>query len=188
MGFLISIYERWTEIPRWQRWLVIISAIFVLFLVIYFLRIVPLNEQLLVERERLESLRQTVNKLRVVRIKKEKLEKEIGNLEKELSSVERKLPSGKEEVNRIICSISKANSRVTVVSLKRGSPVDREYYVEVPYSIELKTTYPEFVHWCERLFRSNRIVSFDRLSIRADRTGNYTISVNLQVKVFNLKR
>ena len=194
MEFLISIYERWIEIPRWQKWLTIISIAIVLFLALYFLRIVPLSEQLLADREKLESLRLTVNRLKVVEKKKNKLEKEINNLKKELESIEEKLPTGKEEVSKIIRSISEANSGVTVVSIKRGSPISRKYYVEVPYNVELKSTYPQFVRWCEKLSESDRIVNFGNLSIRASRsksekdTKDYTVSVNLQIKVFNLKR
>jgi len=194
MEFLISIYERWIEIPRWQKWLTIMSVAIVLFFVLYFLRIVPLSEQLSADKEKLERLRLTVNKLKVVEKKKNKLEKEINNLKKELKSIEEKLPTGREEVSKIIRSISEADSGVTVVSIKRGLPISKKYYVEVPYNIELKSTYPQFVHWCEKLSKSNRIINFGNLSIRANRSKSekdikdYTISVILQIKAFNLKR
>ena len=188
MEFLISIYERWREIPRWQKWLTITSMAVVLFLTLYFLRIVPLSEQLLADREELERLRLTVNRLKVVRRKKSKIEEEINNLKRELESIEEKLPTGKEEVSRIIRSISEADDGITVVSIKRGSPISKEYYVEVPYSIELKSTYPQFVRWCEKLSKSDWIINSGTLSIRAIRSENYTISVSLQIKAFNLKR
>jgi len=194
MESLISVYERWAEIPRWQKWLIIMSIASVLFLTLYFLRITPLSEQLAVEKKKLESLSLTVSKLKIVRKKRRKLEKEVNNLKKELVSIETKLPAGREDVSKIIRSISRADSGVTVVSIKRGSPVSKKYYVEVPYNIELESTYPQFVHWCEKLSKSDRIINFGNLSIRANRTrsgkdmGNYTISVNLQIKAFNLKR
>jgi type IV pilus assembly protein PilO len=194
MEFLISIYERWVGIPRWQKWLIIISIAIVLFLMLYFLRITPLSEQLTVEKKKLESLSLTVNKLKIVKKKRDKLEKEVNNLKKELASIEAKLPTGREEVSKIIRSISRADSGVTVVSIKREPPVSKKYYMEVPYNIELKSAYPQFVRWCERLSRSDRIINFGNLSIRANGsksgkdTGNYTISVTLQIKAFNLKR
>jgi type IV pilus assembly protein PilO len=194
MEFLISIYERWTEIPRWQKGLIIISVAVILFLALYFLRIVPLNEQLLASKEKLESLRLTVNKLKIAEKKKIKLEKEINALKKELETIEEKLPTGKEEVSKIIRSISDADSRVTVVSIKRSSPVSKKYYVEIPYNVELKSTYPQFVRWCEKLSKSDRIINFGDLSIRAakpereENTENHTINVSLQIKAFNLKR
>jgi type IV pilus assembly protein PilO len=194
MESLISVYERWAEIPRWQKWLIIMSIASVLFLTLYFLRITPLSEQLAVEKKKLESLSLTVSKLKIVRKKRRKLEKEVNNLKKELVSIETKLPAGREDVSKIIRSISRADSGVTVVSIKRGSPVSKKYYVEVPYNIELESTYPQFVHWCEKLSKSDRIINFGNLSIRANRSGsgkgmgNYTISVNLQIKAFNLKR
>jgi len=194
MEFLISIYERWIEIPRWQKWLIITSIAIVLFLVLYFLRIVPLSEQLVAEKKKLESLRLTVNRLKVVKKRENKLEKEINNLKKELESIEEKLPTGREEVSKIIRSISEANSGVTIVSIKRGLPASKKYYMETPYNIELKSTYPQFVHWCEKLSKSDRIINFGNLSIRANRSKSgkdmesYTISVSLQIKAFNLKR
>ena len=127
-------------------------------------------------------------------IEKIKLEKEINALKKELETIEEKLPTGKEEVSKIIRSISDADSRVTVVSIKRSSPVSKKYYVEIPYNVELKSTYPQFVRWCEKLSKSDRIINFGDLSIRAakpereENTENHTINVSLQIKAFNLKR
>ncbi|ADY73036.1 hypothetical protein Dester_0381 [Desulfurobacterium thermolithotrophum DSM 11699] len=195
MEFLINFYEKWLEIPRWQRWFIIIILIAFLFWCLYFLRITPLKEQLLTEKRKLESLESTVNRLKIAKKRKDKLEREITTLRKELLIIESKLPTGKEEVSKIIRSISDADSGVTIVNIQRKLPMDKKYYVEIPYKIELKSTYPQFIHWCENLSKANRILNFGNFSINSiynlekdKKKTKYTVNVNLEIKAFSLKR
>ncbi|WP_163327733.1 type 4a pilus biogenesis protein PilO [Desulfurobacterium thermolithotrophum] len=195
MESLINFYEKWLEIPRWQRWFIIIILAAFLLWVLYFLRIIPLKEQLLTEKRKLESLESTVNRLKIAKKRKDKLEREITTLRKELSIIESKLPTGKEEVSKIIRSISDADSGVTIVSIQRKPPINKKYYVEIPYKIELKGTYPQFIHWCENLSKANRILNFGNFSINSidnlekeKKKTKYTVNVNLEIKAFSLKR
>jgi len=197
MEFLISLYERWVEIPRWQKWLIISAVGLVIFVLLYYIRIVPLQDTLEAEKRRMESLSLVVNRLKTIERRKLDLEKTIRRLEGRIKQLEAELPSGKEEVSRIIKSISDADSGVQVVSILRGAPVEKKYYVEIPYTLKLKATYPEFLSWCEKLAKANRILNFGDVSLKAigseskkekESSDRYTTLIDLQIKAFNLKR
>jgi len=197
MEFLISLYERWVEIPRWQKWLIISAIGIVIFALLYYIRIVPLQDTLEAEKRRMESLSLVVNRLKTIEKRKIDLEKTIQKLERRIKRLESELPSGKEEVSKIIKSICDADSGVQVVSIVRGAPVEKKYYVEIPYSLQLKATYPEFISWCEKLSRANRILNFGDISLKALSTDSekekqenerFTTLIDLQIKAFNLKR
>lgn len=191
MEFLTNLYEKLIEIPRWQKWLIITLIAVLLLTLLYFSHIRPIKEQLTLKERKFESLSLTVNKLKVVEKRKSKLEKEISKYKNQLNLIESELPTGKEEVSKIIRSISKADDGTTVVSIRRGTPLSKRYYVEVPYSLELKGTYPQFIHWCEKLSKANRILNFGDFSINSispQKGEDYTIDVNLKITAFNLKR
>jgi len=197
MEFLIDLYERWMEIPRWQKWLVILTVGLVIFSLLYYIRIVPLKDTLEAEKKKMESLSLVVNRLKAIEKRKLDLERTIRRLEKRIRQLESELPSGKEDVSRIIKSISNAGSGIQILSITRGAPIERKYYVEVPYSLKLKATYPEFISWCERLAKANRILNFGDVSLKAidaeskeekEGGGGYTTLIDLQIKAFNLKR
>jgi type IV pilus assembly protein PilO len=197
MELLISLYERWQEIPRWQKWLIISAIGVFVFILLYYIRIVPIQNTLQAEKRKMESLSLVVNRLKTIERRKLDLEKTIKKLERRIEQIEAELPSGKEDVSRIIKSISDADSGVRVVSIERGAPAEKKYYVEIPYSLKLKATYPEFISWCEKLSKAHRILNFGDLSIKAidvnpekedAESGRYTVFVELQIKAFNLKR
>jgi len=210
MEYLLRLYDRWLEVPRWQKWVLIAIVGVLVFFAFYSLRVVPLKKTLKAEKEQVKTMSLTINKLKAIERSKVNLEKAIGELEGKIAQVEAKLPSGREDVSKIIRSISGAGSGVKIVSIERGSPADKNYYVEVPYIIKLKATYPEFVRWCERLSEASRIFYFGDITLKsitgvktssetssegkessvsqAGEDEGYTVFVELQVKAFNLKR
>ncbi len=199
MEALKSLYERVKEIPRWQRWIVIIISGGILYLILYSTQIAPLKENLLKLKKDRNALLLSVNRLKAVEKRRNALQQEIAKLEKKIKSLESKLPTGTEKVDEIIKSISSADSQMKIMSIKRSKPAQKRYYVETPYEITMKGSYPHFLKWCEKLSKANRILSFGNISIKSvQRTGEVkaekdnsskdTIQVNMKIKAFNLKR
>ncbi len=196
MEFLVNLYERWLNLSRWQKWTVITVLGILLFAILYYIKIKPLNETLLKKEREVARLKLLVSKLQIVEERKKALEKEIAKLREEIAQVELKLPTGKEEVSQIIKSITDADSGMEILSIKRMEPRDKKYYREYPYKVELKGNYPDFVKWCEKLSQANRIINFGTIEVRAlplsevERDRNYkdTVKVRLDVKAFTLKR
>ncbi len=165
MEFLIAFYEKWIETPRWQKWLLILCIGFLFFALLYYSRIVPLQEDLVNHKKRLDSLVLTVNKLKTIEKRKDKVQRAISELEKKIEKIERQLPTGKEEVAKIIRSIQKADSGVLVLAIKRKNPQKKKYYIEYPYEIFLLSKYPDFITWCEKLSSADRIITFGDINI-----------------------
>ncbi|WP_456456647.1 type 4a pilus biogenesis protein PilO [Thermovibrio sp.] len=196
MDFLVSLYERWLNLARWQKWVIIVFVGIFLFSTLYYVKVKPLKEELVRKETEVARLKLIVTRLKVVKKRKKKLEEEIGKLNKEIVKIESKLPTGKEEVSQILRSITDADSGMEILSIKRMSPKNRKYYTEYPYKVELKGNYPDFVKWCEKLSKANRIINFGTIEVKAiplkevEKEGNYrdTVKVKLDIKAFTLKR
>jgi len=199
MEQLISIYEKWIHIPRWQKWIIFLLIGILLSFLIYYLQIVPLQEELRKKKQRIESLTLTVNRLKVVEKRRALLLKELDQLNKKIKQIENKLPTGNEDVSQIIKSITDADSGMVIDSIERKVPKRRKYYIEFPYTVKLIGDYPSFIGWCEKLSKANRIINFGDMRIQSIYPSessrrknqkvlpkNATIKVTLQIKAFTL--
>ena len=196
MERFLEVYEQWLDVPRWQKWLIIILLGLILFGINYFINIRPLQEELQTKKKQLESLTLEVNRLKVVEKRKAEILKQIRELKEKIREVENKLPTGREEVSKIIKSISDAGSGVVVTELRRKTPESKRYFTAYPYSLTLLTGYPQFLQWCERLSKAERIINFGPISINSvyDRKieeckeNKCSISVHMEIEAFTLKR
>ncbi len=198
MDQIVSFYEKWIQLPRWQKWLLILLLGMVLMLLIYYFKILPMKETLEKKRREARSLALTVNRLKLVEKRKSLLMKELEELRKRIKEIEEKLPSGKEEVSQIIRTITTSDSGMVIKSIQRERTKSHRYYVEYPYRVELLGTYPSYIHWCEKLSRANRIINFGPMRIEAVQTSEKqaskkkafpsraTIKITLEVKAFTL--
>lgn len=199
MEQLISIYEKWIHIPRWQKWIIFLLIGILLSFLIYYLQIAPLQEELRKKKQRIESLTLTVNRLKVVEKRRALLLKELDQLNKKIKQIENKLPTGNEDVSQIIKSITDADSGMVIDSIERKVPKRRKYYIEFPYTVKLIGNYPSFIGWCEKLSKANRIINFGDMRIQSIYPSessrrknqkvlpkNATIKVTLQIKAFTL--
>ncbi|WP_457680923.1 type 4a pilus biogenesis protein PilO [Thermovibrio sp.] len=202
MEQLSGVYEKWITLPRWQKWLVITLFALVVFGLYYYLRIEPLKRELTVKRAEVEQLSLTVSRLRTVEKKKKELEKRVAELNKKIEEIESKLPTGKEEVSQIIKSITKADSQMVIKLIKKDRKVEKKYYIAYPYTVELLGTYPNFIRWCEKLSKANRIINFGTIKINStapttsrgsvrlkkEESKKGTVFVKMKVEAFTLKR
>lgn len=201
MEQLVSLYERWIHIPRWQKWIVFLLIGVLLSFLIYYFQIIPLKKELKNKKQQIESLTLTVNKLKVVEKRRELLMKELNQLNNRIKQIESKLPTGNEDVSQIIKSITDADSGMVIKLIEKRAEKRHRYYIEYPYSVELIGSYPNFIRWCEKLSKANRIINFgdmDIKSIYASKVNwrgkqnrktipeSATIRVNLKIKAFTL--
>ena len=195
MEQLSSIYEKWLHLPRWQKWILIALIGVLVFFGYYYLKVVPLKEELQSKQRQVERLRLTVSKLKAIERRKKDIEKEIEELNKKIAQIESKLPTGKEEVSQIIKSItSAADSQMVIALIKKEKQENQKYYVAYPYKVELIGTYPNFIRWCEKLSRADRIINFGDMKITSlseKKKKEYpgaTVDVEMSIKAFTLKR
>ena len=196
MDQIISFYEKWIQLPRWQKWILILLVGMLLILLIYYFKILPMKETLEKKRKEVRSLALTVNRLKLVEKRKSLLMKELKELKNNIKEIEKKLPSGKEEVSQILKTITTSDSGMIIKSIRREKTKKHRYYIEYPYRVELLGTYPAYIHWCEKLSHANRIINFGPMRIKAiqisDKQGeksippDTTVRINLEVKAFTL--
>ncbi|WP_456436122.1 type 4a pilus biogenesis protein PilO [Thermovibrio ammonificans] len=202
MEQLSSLYEKWIETPRWQKWILILFLGALLLGLLYYYKIVPLQQELARKRAQADTLALTVSRLKVFEKRRAAVQKEINQLEKQIAAIEKKLPTGNEEVSQILKSITGADSGMVIRFIKRDKPHSSKYYVAYPYTVQLAGTYPNFVRWCERLSKVDRILNFGDISIvsykkkpsglprkgEEERSPGYTVVATLKIKAFTLKR
>jgi len=199
MEQLNSLYEKWMETPRWQKWILIIILGFMVFGFLYNYRIDPLKRKVIEKQRQLDTLALTISRLRIFEKKKLKLQREIENLRKQIAAIEAKLPTGREEVSQILRSITDADSGMVITFIKREKPVSKRYYEAFPYTVQLVGTYPNLVSWCERLSKVDRIINFGDISVveyksksrsskGEEKQPPYTVTATLKLKAFTLKR
>lgn len=200
MEQLISFYERWLHVPRWQKWIIILIFGVILTVLIYYFKIAPLKEELDRKNQEVESLTLTVNRLKIVEKRKQLLIKELEELNKQIEQIESKLPTGKEDVGQIIKSITDADSGMVIKLIERKFPKSHRYYIEYPYKVELIGNYPSFIHWCEKLSKANRIINFGNMELKSLYTSKETrigegkkeipkgatLEATLEIKAFTL--
>ncbi len=165
MEYLIELYEKWIETPRWQKWLAIMALGVVCFVALYYYTVVPMKEELLMKKKKLDSLVLSVNKLKTIERRKNKVQRAIHRLERKIAEIEKSLPTGREDVAEIVETIEKADSGVVVTKIERKPPKQKKYYVEYPYEVYLLASYPSFIRWCERLIASGRLIAFGGIDI-----------------------
>ncbi|RKQ63773.1 type IV pilus assembly protein PilO [Thermovibrio guaymasensis] len=198
MEYLMSLYEKWGQLARWQKWLIILLVGILLFFILYYIRILPLKQELNEKKQKAEQLRLTVSRLKIVEKRKKELVRKIKELNREIEEIENKLPTGREEVSQIIKSITDADSGMTIKFIKKEGQRNERYYIAYPYKVELSGTYPAFIKWCERLASANRIINFGDIKITSTHSTNRrgkreenlkaTILVNMEIEAFTLKR
>ena len=199
MEQLNSLYERWVETPRWQKWILIVLIGLLVFGILYYYRIEPLKREILRKQQQVDSLALSVSRLKVFEKRRAKVKKEIENLQKQIAAIEAKLPTGREEVSQILRSITDADSGMVITFIKREKPVSKRYYEAFPYTVQLVGTYPNLVRWCERLSKVDRIINFGDISVveyksksrsskGEEKQPPYTVTATLKLKAFTLKR
>jgi len=197
-----GIKERWELIPRWQKWFGFAVLLCLIYFLVYVQQVKPRQQKMQVLKKQVEQLTLKVNRLKAVEKRKGALEKEIKELTLKIEALESKLPTGKEEVSKIIKAITKTGSHVRVDYIERKSPVQKQYYVEIPYLLKLSFRYPDFIAWCERLSSVDRIINFSDMTLVSFKgygrnkgkkkqkleERQFTVRANLIIKAFNLKR
>jgi len=192
MEALNELIERLKAVPQWQRWLIIVVLGALIFWLLYNFNIQPLKEELVQKRQEAERLALTVSRLKVVEKRKKALEEEIETLRKKIAELEEKLPTGREDVAQILRALATENQNIRVQYLKREQEEKHKYYEAYPYTVILEGAYPDFLWWCEKLSKAERIINFANTEVTAlqsqDGLQNAPVRVKMVIKAFTLTK
>ncbi|MBB84368.1 MAG: pilus assembly protein PilO [Deltaproteobacteria bacterium] len=126
------------------------------------------------------ALQRTLNNARSVANNLPAFEAEVAELERDLDLALRQLPNRK-QFEDLLQDISTAGKKVGVAikSIDRSKEVDRDFYAEVPFNLELEGTYHDLARFFEMVAALPRIVNVGALNI--DVGSETRVSTRLKV-------
>jgi type IV pilus assembly protein PilO len=188
MEALNELLQRFKSLPQWQRITIVLVLGVLSFWLLYNFNIKPLREELNQKEAEAEQLALTVSRLKVIEKRKQALEKEIEKLKKKIALLEEELPTGKEDVAQILKSIATQNKAIDIEFLRREKEEKHKYYEAYPYTIIVKTTYPDFLWWCEKISKADRIINFANIEVVSVDDKKHSIRAKMRIKAFTLKK
>ena len=119
-----------------------------------------------------EELQRKLNKVRIITANLNDFEQEVATLEQNLSLVVKQLPSRK-QFEDLLRDISTAGKKVgvTIKSIERTGEVNHNFYVEVPFKLEIEGNYHDTARFFEQIGTLPRIVNMGAMDIK---TGSET--------------
>jgi type IV pilus assembly protein PilO len=159
--------ERLSKIPKPIRLGVVASFLVGLCGSYWFLFYEPAQE---VRRElvvRAHELQRTLNNARSVANNVPGFEKEVADLESDLALAVRQLPTRK-QFEDLLQDISTAGKKVgvSIKSIDRDVEIERDFYAEVPFELEIEGAYHDLARFFEMVSSLPRIVNVGALNIQ----------------------
>ncbi len=127
-----------------------------------------------------QALQRTLNNARSVANNLPAFEAEVADLERDLDLALKQLPNRK-QFEDLLQDISTAGKKVgvSIKSIDRSKEVDRDFYAEVPFNLELEGTYHDLARFFEMVATLPRIVNIGALNI--DVASESRVSTQLKV-------
>lgn len=158
--------DNFIDSPLWKR-LSILGAVFAVVIGgFYYLVIMPLWEEMSLAEVKVRDLQKEIQILRVKASKLEEFEEEVKVLDGELLKALRELPD-KKEMDTLLARISdKAkDSGLDVELFKPEVEIKRDFYAEVPVTLELRGEFHEIAGFFDEVAHLDRIVNMDKFNI-----------------------
>lgn len=137
-----------------------------------------------------EALQKEIRALEVTANKLQEFQREVQLLEAKLETLKRILPPEREtpDLMRRVQSLA-SQSFLTVRKFSPTTPVQKDFYQEVPINVELSGTYHNLGLFFDRISRLSRLVNVRNLKVRANTkaTANNTIDAACQALTYVYK-
>jgi len=132
----------------------------------YFLLLAPVQVQVAQLRAQLDSLQHEVARSRAIVADLLKYRREAAELEARLNALKEKLP-GEREIPTLYRALSDAAAAAGLgVSLfQPRAPVVREYYSEIPITVNAEAGYHQFAEFFERVAKLARVVNVTEIKL-----------------------
>ena len=159
--------EQLAKVPKTIR-LVVVSAVLVAIGAGYWiLSYQPAQETRRALVARSQELQRSLNNARSIANNVAGFEAEVAGLERDLDLALKQLPNRK-QFEDLLQDISTAGKKVgvTIKSIDRDDEIQRDFYAEVPFKIELEGTYHDLARFFEMVASLPRIVNMGGLDIK----------------------
>jgi type IV pilus assembly protein PilO len=159
--------EQLAKVPKTIR-LAVVSAVLVAIGAGYWiLSYQPAQETRGALVARSQELQRSLNNARSIANNVAGFEAEVAGLERDLDLALKQLPNRK-QFEDLLQDISTAGKKVgvTIKSIDRDDEIQRDFYAEVPFKIELEGTYHDLARFFEMVASLPRIVNMGGLDIK----------------------
>lgn len=159
--------EQLAKVPKSIR-LAVVSAVLVAIGAGYwFLSYQPAQEVRRTIVARSHELQRSLNNARSIANNVSGFEAEVAGLQRDLDLALKQLPNRK-QFEDLLQAISTAGKKVgvTIKTIDRDNEIQRDFYAEVPFKIELEGTYHDLARFFEMVANLPRIVNIGSLEIK----------------------
>jgi type IV pilus assembly protein PilO len=141
----------------------------------------PMLEEETQKQAQLETLQREIRILEVTANKLQEFQREVQLLEAQLETLKRVLPPDKEtpDLMRRVQSLA-AQSSLSIKKFNPGPEVTKDFYKEVPYTVDVEGTYHNLGLFFDRVSRLSRLVKMANVKVRAqsNQTASNTVAAS----------
>ena len=139
------------------------------------------------KRARLEQLQKDIRALEVTANKLQEFQREVQLLEAKLETLKRILPPEREtpDLMRRVQYLA-AQSNLVIRRFTPATPVNKDFYQEVPINVDVEGTYHMLGQFFDRVSRLSRLVNMGSIKIhnQATQTASNTIAASAVATTF----
>ena len=142
----------------------------------YYFVVMPILDKNKADAATLATKQKENNELKAFEAKSMELDRQIASLRQQLEIQKNIVPEEKDADKFILLLQSTANDTgVSLRSLQAKTTVNREFYTEVPFGIEIDGSYYQVVNYFQKLSAQTRIVNVEGLTMRTvGKGGKYS--------------
>jgi type IV pilus assembly protein PilO len=141
----------------------------------------PMLEDEANKTAQLEQLQRDIRILEATANKLQEFQREVQLLEAQLETLKRILPADKEtpDLLRRVQSLA-AQSRLNIKQFTPTAEVTKDFYKEVPYTLDVEGTYHDLGLFFDKISRLARLVNMTNVKVKAqtNQTGSNTIAAS----------
>lgn len=174
--------SQWPAVPRNLLFVVVCVAVMA---ALWFSWLKSVDEELVTEQAREQSLREDYRKKLVQAVNLDALKKQLEQVQQYVSQLEKQLPS-KAEMDALLSDINQAGlGRSLQFELFRPGQVSvKEYYAELPITVKVTGGYHDIGLFAADIANLSRIVTLNNLSIAPVKDRDGFLSLECVAKTF----
>ena len=183
--------DRFNSVPLGQKVLIFILVMVLIAVGFWMLVYTPIQKDIEQANNKLSDLEQEKERLEQLKRNQEKMSQKIADLQQELLIAREKLPASAEIpslLQRIHNQAKTAGLEIT--TFQRNEEVPRQYYIEIPVSMELRGTFDELANFFYYIGRMTRIVNVTDINLQRIESGlaqDGTLKVSAKATTFRYK-
>ncbi|MGM0555110.1 MAG: type 4a pilus biogenesis protein PilO [Myxococcota bacterium] len=164
--------DKFNSVPLGQKVLVFILVMVLIAVGFWMVVYTPIQEDIDQANNQLNDLEQEKQRLEQLKRNQEKMSQKIADLQQELLIAREKLPASAEIPSLLQRIHNQAKTAgLEIRTFQREEEVPRQYYIEIPVSMELRGTFDELANFFYYIGRMTRIVNVTDIGLKRTASG-----------------